>query len=331
MPRKKSSRQLDLVLVVDSGATHTRAVVATTAGMILGRGDSGPGNSYAVGTRMALANLHRAVSAALRSARARANDIAVVAVGSASVSLDGRGAPQIRSKLRSVFSESRLLVVDDARIAIEGALAGGPGVVIVCGTGSIILAKSAKGNLIRVGGWGPLIGDEGSAQWVGREAVQRSAHAADGTGRKTALLPLVCRHFGLLSLDGVIDIIYGRAVTSAEWGRLAPLVTRAASAGDIVAREILREGASHAATQAASAARRIGLASALVSFQGSMFRIGPLFLNPLRAKLKALVPDARLAAPMLSSLGGAFLMALADSGVPIAAANLTRYRKVFRA
>lgn len=331
MPRRKSSEQLDLVLVVDSGATHTRAVVATTEGTVLGRGDSGPGNSYAVGTRLALANLHHAASAALRSARSRANDIAVVVVGSASVSLDGRGASQIRSELRSVFSKSRLLVVDDARIAIEGALAGGPGVVIVCGTGSIILAKSAEGNLIRVGGWGPLIGDEGSAQWVGREAVRRSAHAADGTGRKTALLPLVCRYFGLPSLDGVIDVIYGKAVTSAEWGRLAPLVTRAATAGDIVAREILREGASQVATQAASAVRRIGPASARVSFQGSMFRIGALFLSPLRARLKALVPGARLVAPMLSPLGGAFLMALADSGVPVTAANLARYRIVFRA
>jgi N-acetylglucosamine kinase-like BadF-type ATPase len=330
MRGKKPSGDGGLLLAVDSGATHTRAVVVTPEGAILGRGHAGPGNSYAVGKHLAIGNLHSAIITAVRSARARANEIAVAAIGSASVTHDGRGAEEIEDKLRLIFPKSRLLIVADARIAVEGALAGGAGVVIVCGTGSIVLAKDVKGNLIRVGGWGYLIGDEGSAQWVGREAVRRAAHAADGTGVETMLLRLVRRHFRLASFDRLIDVIYSQPLTSADWGKLSPLVSRAAHAGDRVARDILKQGASGVAAQAACAAQRLRFTPVLVSFQGSMFRIGSLFLNPVRATLKVLAPEARLVAPILSPLGGAFLMTLRDGRIPITPVGLARYRKVFR-
>jgi N-acetylglucosamine kinase-like BadF-type ATPase len=327
----KSKPDDGLFLAADAGATHTRALVATRSGQILGRGTAGPSNSYAVGKVLASANLRRALLSALRSAQVRASDIAVATIGSASVGHDGTGAEPIQRELRSIFPKSRLVVVADARIALEGALAGGPGVVIVCGTGSIILAKAAKGKRIRIGGWGPLIGDEGSAQWVGREAVRRASYAADGTGRDTLLLKLVRRHFGLRSFAQIIDVIYSRPMTSGEWGKLAPLASRAAFAGDAVARDIFRLGAHAVALQAASAVRRLHLRSALVSFQGAMFRTGPLMLNPLRAALRKEAPGAKLKAPILSPLGGAFLMAIESCQIPVTPQTLAHYRKVFRA
>jgi N-acetylglucosamine kinase-like BadF-type ATPase len=268
---------------------------------------------------------------ALRSAHIPASRIAIATIGSASVAEDGRGAATVAKELRPILSQSRLLVEADARIAVEGALGGAPGVVIVSGTGSIVLGKNRQGRVFRVGGWGYLIGDEGSAQWVGREAVRRAAHAADRTGRKTVLLAAVRRHFRLRSMDRLIDVIYAKPQTPADWGNLSPLVSQAAQAGDRVAREILEDGASHLGAQAASAANQLRTRSALVSFQGSMFRIGPLFLNPLRAALKEQAPQAKLVPPMLSPLGGAFLMTLRSVSISVTPAKLSRLREIFSA
>ncbi|MGH9701255.1 MAG: N-acetylglucosamine kinase [Candidatus Acidiferrales bacterium] len=331
MPQKKSAVKRKLLLAVDSGATHTRAIVATPEGLILGSGHAGPGNSYAVGKRLALQNLRGAIVMALRAAQVKPRHIAVAAVGSASVRADGKGAAEIKKKLRPIFATSRLLVVADARIAVEGALAGGAGVVIVCGTGSIVLAKDSLCRIFRVGGWGYLIGDEGSAQWTGREAVRRAAYAADKTGRATTLLAMVQRHFQLPAFDRLIDVIYKNRMTPADWGKLSPLVSSAALAGDHVAREILKEGATALAAQAARAVQRIRRESVLVSIQGSMFLIGPLFLNPLRAALKELAPEARLVTPILSPLGGAFLMALGNAGISVTRVKLAGFRRIFHA
>lgn len=320
-----------LFLAADAGATHTRALVATHSGQILGRGTAGPSNSYSVGKALASLNLRRAILSAVRSARAHPSHIAAAAIGSASVGYDGAGATPIEREIRSIFPKSRLAVLADVRIALEGALAGRPGVVIVCGTGSIILGKVANGRQIRTGGWGPLIGNEGSAEWVGREAVRRASQAADGTGPDTLLLTMLWRHFGLRSFAQIIDVIYARTMTSGEWGKLAPLVSQAAFAGDAVARDIFRIGARAVALQAASAVRRLHLRSALVSYQGAMFRTGPLMLNPLRAALRKEVPGAQLKAPILSPLGGAFLMAIESCRIPITPQTFARYRKIFRA
>jgi len=308
LPKPRSTREL--MLLADAGATHTRAVVATREGRVLGRGEAGPANPFAVGPERALANLKHALNSAVASVGVRPTTFAVVVVGSAGVAYNGHGATAIKRELKKRFLGGRFQVVADARIALEGALAGKPGVVIVCGTGSIVLGKDATERMIRIGGWGPVMGDEGSAQWLGREALRRAAQAADGTGPATALRHAILRHYQLANFERVVDVVYAHPVTAAELGELAPLVTRAAQRGDAVAREIFRRSAQALAQQAAQAVKLLGLRRPRVSYQGAVFRVGDILLNPLRAELRRCAPGTRLVAPLLPPLGGAFFLAM---------------------
>lgn len=304
-----------LVAVVDAGATHTRAVIADLSGKILGKGLAGPANSYAVGETRANRNLVMAISLARQESEIRRAQISVAVIGSASIDYDDSGAACIAHCLGRDLPNARILAKADALIALEGALSGNAGVVIVCGTGSIVLGKDSSGKIVKVGGWGPLMGDEGSAQWVGREALRRSALAADHTGPPTLLVGRFLRHYELRSFDRIIDAVYQRHMSPAELGTLAPIVSSAARDGDEVARDIFRTGAQALASQAAQAAARLKLGQVNVSYQGSMFNTGPLLLSPLRAKLSRLAPQAKLRVPEFWPVTGAFLLALREKKV----------------
>lgn len=318
-----------LVLIADAGATHSRALVAAVDGRILGAGRSGTGNSFAIGHTAACRNLKAALTAALRDARIRPAGVAGVVVGSASVTHDGRGAKPIAKDMRRYLGSTKIVVVGDGRIALEGALAGGPGVVAVSGTGSIVLGKNAAGQLLRVGGWGPLAGDEGSAQWIGRRAIQESAHAADAVTGPTLLIDSLRGHLGLREFDRIIDTIYAHPMTPSELGALAPLVTRAADQADAVARAIFAEGAKALALQAATTARRLHLRKPLVSHQGSMFNV-KYFRSAFETELRLRVTGSRFVAPSLPPLGGAFLMALQLCGVPASTSAVDAFRNACR-
>ncbi len=314
-----------LLLLADAGATHTRAVVATPEGAIVGWGRAGPANAFAVGEAVALSNLFQALRRAQVAARARPNKIAAVVVGSASVGHDGSGSASIGARLRQHYPRAHRRVLADSLIALEGALMGGAGVVILSGTGSVVLGKRFDyahrpersvegrigGKLVKVGGWGPLLGDEGSAQWIGRKALQAAARAADGTGPRTSMLATLKRHFHLKSFAKVVDVVYASAITPADLGALAPLVAQAARHGDRVARDLFRRAGEALALQAAQAARQVGLLHPRVSYQGSMFRVGGILLEPLRRSLREFAPRSRLVTPAMAPLGGAFLLALA--------------------
>lgn len=299
------------MLLADAGATHTRTVVATPEGVIVGWGRAGPANAFAVGEAVALGNLFLALRRAQVAARARPNEIAAVVVGSASVDYDDSGSALIEARLRQHYPRARRCVLADSLIALEGALMGGTGVVILSGTGSVVLGRGIGGKLVKVGGWGPLLGDEGSAQWIGRKALQAAARAADGTGPRTSMLATLKRHFRLKSFARVVDVVYASAIAPADLGALAPLVAQAARRGDRVARDLFRRAGEALALQAAQAVRQVRLLVPRVSYQGSMFRVGGILLEPLRRSLREFAPRSRLVAPAMAPLGGAFLLALA--------------------
>ena len=97
--------------------------------------------------------------------------------------------------MRRISPGSRVLVVNDALVALEAGAPGAPGIVIICGTGSIAYGRNAQGVAARAGGWGHIIGDEGSGYWIGQQAVQAVMRDADGRGPATSLTRQVLAHF----------------------------------------------------------------------------------------------------------------------------------------
>ena len=145
---------------------------------------------------------------------------------------------------------ARVRVISDAEAALLGALGHRPGVLVLAGTGSIVLACDTRGNITRAGGLGPLLGDEGSAFWLGREWLRATARRGNIT---------LARNLGRAP-DGVAKI-----------ARLAPAVIARARAGDARARRIVREAQRHLAELAITVARRSRLRPPIaVSWAGTL-------------------------------------------------------------
>jgi N-acetylglucosamine kinase-like BadF-type ATPase len=135
---------------------------------------------------------------------------------------------------------NNLIVESDARIALEGAFGGKPGMIVIAGTGSIVFGKDEHGKIYRAGGWGRLIGDEGSGYAMGQQAFRAVARSLDDKNTKTKLAKLFKEKFGLNTQEAIIHSLYKENFDIAS---VMPTVIGAASKGDTAAKRILDNAA----------------------------------------------------------------------------------------
>jgi N-acetylglucosamine kinase-like BadF-type ATPase len=225
------------VLGVDGGGTRTRAIVLDAQGRPRGEGVAGSANYHAVGLLRAVGHLRAAAEAAVAAAGCQL-PVRTAWLGVAAVDRPedhGRLEPHLRPLAGTVC------LTNDAELVL-GGLPGRAGVALVAGTGSIALGRDPAGTEARAGGWGHILGDEGSGYWIGRLALGAAVQAADGRGPATTLLGLVLGAWRLRSASEIYDRVYqGRG--KAQVASVAPLVLEAARAGDHVARRIVRRAA----------------------------------------------------------------------------------------
>ena len=174
------------------------------------------------------------------------------------VGLAGVTDAGIAERLRDALSLTCARIEDDRPAAVRGALGAQDGLIAHCGTGSF-LAVQTGGTMRFAGGWGSVLGDEASAQWVGRRALSAALSAHDGTQVESGLTQKL-----LADLRGPSGIVqFAGAATPAQLGALAPAVTSAAKEGDIVAIQILQAGADYIAGTAKQLGWRPGRAICL--------------------------------------------------------------------
>ena len=262
---------------VDGGATKTTAVVVDAAGRERGRGTAGSSNQAAVGLERAVAAVQAAVAEATR-AIGGPEALAVAWIGLAGVDRPGDREAML-AHLGLLAGAVRL--TNDGELVLS-ALPGGVGVAAIAGTGSITIGRDPGGKRVRAGGWGHLIGDEGSGWGLGRGALQAAARAADGRGPGTALLDAVLRHWDLTDPSEIIGRVYHRE-DKATIARLSALVFAAARDGDAVARNLVAQAAAEIALGIRAVAEALDLAE------------GPLPLA-LAGGLLAGTPEFRAAA-----------------------------------
>jgi N-acetylglucosamine kinase-like BadF-type ATPase len=257
-------------LGVDGGGSKTDCVILRADGEIIGRGAAGPSNPLRVGFPAAF----DAVRIAAAMAMAEANLVPQQITG-AVAGLAGAGR---RNTLRRalVFLTETLpnatnLVTTDLEIALETAVGQGEGVVLVAGTGSAAFGRNAAGETARAGGYGPWIGDEGSAYDVGRRAVAAIARTRDHAAPVTLLAEMIAMELDCPSWDDLHDRIAQHP--DQVFPRIFPVVVAAADAGDSSASEILFAAALALSQLALTVARRLAL-------QGREFplaRVGGVF------------------------------------------------------
>jgi glucosamine kinase len=230
-------------VAIDSGGTNTRCWVADEE-RVLGRAQAGTIKVMVVGEEVATARLVGLVRDAARDAGVGLDEISRTCMGLAGIS-SGFVRKWGEDTLRGVVSGD-VLVVGDEDIALDAAFAGGPGVFVIAGTGSIMTGRCSDGRKFNGGGFGPVLGDEGSGGWIGWEAVRAALRAMD-RGEKTIVLDEVMQFWGLKALNDLIA--KGNDSQRANFSELAGVVAQCAERGDAVAIDVLQRAGVHLAEQ----------------------------------------------------------------------------------
>lgn len=246
-----------LVIGIDGGGTHCRARLATLHGETLGNGEAGTANPNVAGFDAAQREILSAIQRAFEDAHIEKQRVAAACLG-----VGGVDRPDERARLQAWAEEhiaQRAIVVNDGEIVLAAGSPANWGVALIAGTGSIAWGKSRQGHITRAGGWGYLIGDEGSGFDLARNALRAIAQAADGRGEPTRLLDTILSHWNLESPQELISRVYRSGLLPADIAALAPLVVQVANEGDLIAQRLLEQAANDLATTIIAVARALDL------------------------------------------------------------------------
>jgi N-acetylglucosamine kinase-like BadF-type ATPase len=274
-----------LVVGIDAGGSKTRAFAVDRDGAVVGRGAGGGANL------LSSPDPAGSIAAALTESLGNAKPVAVV------LSCSGGDRPADREKGRAILTQLvgpavRIDVTHDAIAALYAGNPAGCGVVLISGTGSIAFGRNDEGDERRAGGWGYLIGDEGSAVWLGLEGLRAAAHHADGRGAGTSITAHVLRELGVQSFMEVIPQLYGRPHPAPAILAAVRAVGRAAAEADAIAVSIVQRGA-HALARAASVvAAELRLEDGPVYLAGGAFESLPSLERAVRGELLRMLPRA---------------------------------------
>jgi N-acetylglucosamine kinase-like BadF-type ATPase len=226
-----------LYLGIDGGQSSTTALIADTTGRILGTGRGGPCNHVAAPERRA--KFVGVITACIAAACAQAELPTNTAFASACFGFSG-GAEDKEALARELVRSVKYKFTHDAEIALTGAHAGNPGIIVIAGTGSMAFGRNAAGITARAGGWGYIFGDEGGAFDFTRRALRAALQQEEGWGPPTKLREMLLDATGAPDANSLMHRFYNEFSRSSI-AALAPLVTSAAERGDRTAAQIIQD------------------------------------------------------------------------------------------
>jgi glucosamine kinase len=299
------------VIGVDGGGTKTIGELADLTGAAVATQTVGPTNPNIVGTAESARTLCSLIRHICTQHQCHPGDVRGIVLG-----LAGGGGEKIQRELEAKVRDGlhevgapdpAIRVVTDIRIALEGAFDGGPGIAVVAGTGSSIMYKTAQGAVALVGGWGRILGDEGSGYFIGLEAIRAVTRDYDGLADARLLREAMAARFGLDERFRIIEAIYRQHFPIPS---LAPLVFDLAAKKDGVSYEILKRSSALLADRIASALMHMDDGSVgIVLFGGLLEHDTPykaLFIEELTRRF----PQVRVQPPVHSAVHGAVMLAL---------------------
>jgi N-acetylglucosamine kinase-like BadF-type ATPase len=267
------------LLAVEGGGSKTQALVTDLDGKNLGRG-FGPGsNLHGVGVEGAGKAVSMAIDGALMNATGRLREGGSwkdVGIAAACFGLAGIDGPEDEAKflawVKPQAIADRIAVVNDSELVVAAGTPEGWGIALISGSGSVCLGRSPQGRTVRVGGWGPLLGDEGSAYRLAIDALRLATQTVDGRESAEALVRAVLRHWSLTDAAALINHVHAPGMTPAEIAGLAPVVLSLAASGDAAARALVDQSIADLARQVDTAIRKLALEKPPLALAGSQIR-----------------------------------------------------------
>jgi N-acetylglucosamine kinase-like BadF-type ATPase len=296
-----------LYMGIDGGGSGLRVAIADAELTLYGQAEGPPANPSAVGRERAAAIVQAAMRAALGDLPPRA--VAAVGIGLAGAAASHSG-DWLREVVGVVLPEARVAPSADYEIALVGALGRQRGLLVLAGTGALAYGVNDLGESALAGGWGYLLGDEGSGYWLGLEGLRAVLRAEDGRGPETMLSAGLLPALGLDAARDLIPWLYrATASRTAQVASLAPRVLDAARQGDACAAAIISAGAGELAQAAQAVMRRLAMSAPQIAFAGGLLRAP----NPLSDALCQLLALDRTPQPLYPPVIGAVLLARESS------------------
>jgi glucosamine kinase len=278
------------VIGIDAGGSKTVCQLGDRDGHVL-KESRGPGaNLQSAGELEVEKVLHDVLSEVLADVP---DTPAAICLGMAGVDRPN-DREIVHGILRRLCRGTKALVVNDALVALEAGAPGQPGVVLIAGTGSIAYGRDERGGAARAGGWGHVLGDEGSGFWLGRQAIRAVLRAVDHRGPATSMAAPILSHFGVTRAQDLVHPVYDGGMRPRAIAAIATIVGDAADAGDPVAAHIIDVGAAELAGAAVSVATRLELRDRpmTVPLAGGIFRSVPRVRSLVMARLREQLPVA---------------------------------------
>jgi N-acetylglucosamine kinase-like BadF-type ATPase len=227
------------IVGIDGGGTKTNCVFVDESGKPVLETAGGPSNFLTIGIDTAASNIVSVIKSGLVQLNASFRDVLTILGG---ISGAGRKfhADNLKESLLKKLPENfrNIYIESDARIALEGALAGKPGAILIAGTGSVIFGKDNKGKIHRVGGFGRIIGDEGSGYSLGIRTLNMISKMLDGREPSGEILEKFRAIFKIDSEDDLISLVYNAGF---DVPSIAMLTIKSAGEGIAEAKKILDE------------------------------------------------------------------------------------------
>lgn len=299
---------------MDLGASSTKAVLYDTAGEQLMETRGGPSNH--VTGPAAEPKMRGALMTCLQPIVDQVGRrLAGICLG-----VTGLGIPGKRELITRLLAElvdtQRVLLVNDAHVALAGALAGGPGIIVIAGTGSIALGMDSSGKIAKAGGFGYLLGDEGGGYDIARKGMMAALRAADQRGDETALAMRFCQHFGLTSIRALPGYLFANHAPVEDIASLCRLVAETAAEGDRVAQRLLAQAGRDLAALSVSVAKQLQWSegSLRVAPIGGVWNSGPWLTDAFSSVLTDSMCEMHVTKPVYEPRVGAAILAAQACG-----------------
>ena len=295
---------------IDGGGSKTKCVLCDESINILFQTQSGPSNFLTIGTETVSETIVNLISECCSHENIATSQIENIVLGTTGAGREGdavRLEEAVIAKAKSSNLElNSFKVVSDARIALEGAFAGQPGSILIAGTGSIMFGKDKEGTIQRVGGFGRLIGDEGSGLTLGRKGLNLIAKYYDGRGKETILRDKVEKLFAIDDQSQLITKVYGDQFRIQD---VAPLVIESAAEGDLLCKEILDDQTNEILLHIMAMQNKLDDEQMKVVFIGGTITNENAYSNMLKEKINTYLPKTIIQKPEYPPEIGAIIIA----------------------
>jgi N-acetylglucosamine kinase-like BadF-type ATPase len=284
-----------LLLGIDGGGSKTRALVTDRAGVVLGEAVATSSNYHAVGFDKATLAIRTAIDGALAQAGGATTDVVAACFGLAGVGRHPAEREMFQKWVQAEGLAPRSVIVNDAELVLAAIPDGDCGVAVICGTGSVCIGRGPDGEIARAGGWGYLVGDEGSGFNIAVRAIRLATQTVDGRADADGLFRAALDYWKIDSADGMVAKVYSHDTTVGDIADFSRHVLALAERGDPHAHRLLTDAARALGHMIEAVIDKLGLVRPAVAFGGGLLCSSRLLRTAVVERVGRDLGEARLA------------------------------------